>query len=261
MRKKKTPPAADPAAGGRPAGERLHKIIARAGLMSLRAAERAIAEGRVKVNGRTLAAKGATADPLHDKITVNGKPLQVIQERVYLLMNKPRGVVTTRADEEGRKTVMDLLPNRYRHVFPVGRLDLQSEGLLILTNDGAFAQFLLSPQGGVERVYHVKVRNKPAAATLQKIISGVTVEKETLKAESARVLETTKTNAWLEITLTAGKNRHIRRMLEPLGHPVVKLKRVSIGPLKLMDLKSGETRHLPVETVGRMMRAKRKEAP
>lgn len=233
---------------------RLHKIVAKSGVLSLRAAERAIAEGRVTVNGVTVDAKGASADPLKDTIIVDGHKIDTGLSRVYLIMNKPKGIVTTRDDEKGRKTVMDLLPESLSNVHPVGRLDIMSEGLLILTSDGDFTQAVLNPKNKIEKVYQVKVRNIPERKTLAKMVSGITIEGDRLKVKSASIIEKTKTNAKLKVVITEGKKRHIRRLCETLGHPVLKLKRVSIGPISLGNLGPGDVRHLPIELVNKTMK-------
>ncbi|MDH4183500.1 MAG: rRNA pseudouridine synthase [Nitrospinota bacterium] len=228
---------------------RIHKIIAKTGRLSLRAAERAIAEGRVDVNGQTVTQKGATADPLHDQIRLDGEWIGHRDPYVYLMMYKPTGYVTTRSDEEGRRTVMDLLPKEYSRLFPVGRLDIMTEGLLLLTNDGDFCQAILAPRNRVERVYHVKVRNIPEKKVLEKMESGITVDGEKLKVISARMASATQNNARLELTLIEGKKRHIRRLCQTLGHPAMKIKRVAFGGLRLGSLKPGEVVHVPVEKI------------
>ena len=239
----------------KPTGVRLHKIIAHAGVSSLREAEKMIAEGRVAVNGKIVSAKGSMADPEDDIIKVDGKRVLTESPRVYLMMYKPKGYVTTRSDEKGRKTVMDLLPKDLKHLYPIGRLDIMSEGLLLLTNDGKFAQDVMAPKRQVIRAYRVKARNIPTEKTLKKMVTGVTIDGDKLRAKSAEVIETTGKNVWLKIELTEGKNRHIRRLLEPLGHPVLKLKRVSVGPVTLTGLKPGELKHLPKELVNKLTKS------
>jgi 23S rRNA pseudouridine2605 synthase len=222
--------------------ERIQKILSRAGIASRRAAERVMADGRVTVNGEVVREMGARADLDQDDIRVDGVRVRAPQERVYLLLNKPRGIVTTRHDPEGRKTVMDLVPH-VAGLFPVGRLDVTTEGLLLLTNDGEFAQRVSHPRYEVSRVYHAKVRGVPAADTLERLRKGVRVDGERLAVDRARVLEGDN-NAWLELALHEGKHHEVRRLLEAVGHPVSKLKRVALGPLTARGLEPGAFRHL-----------------
>ncbi|VAX18199.1 Ribosomal large subunit pseudouridine synthase B [hydrothermal vent metagenome] len=232
--------------------KRLHKIISSAGVCSLREAERLIVSGRVSVNNKTVDVKGSLADPEKDSIRVDGKIVRTRVSLVYIALNKPKGFVTTRSDELGRKTVMSLLPKNLAHLYPVGRLDIQSEGLLLFTNDGQFAQSIISSGSGVKRVYMVKVRNIPGPRMLKKMTTGVTIDNRKLKARQVELMEVTGKNAWLKITLTEGKNLHIRKLCLTLGFPVLKLKRISVGPVKLLDLKSGEARHIEIEMVNKM---------
>jgi 23S rRNA pseudouridine2605 synthase len=222
--------------------ERIQKILSRAGIASRRAAERVMAEGRVTVNGDVVREMGTRADLATDDIRVDGVRVKAPPERVYLLLNKPKGVVTTRHDPEGRRTVMDLVP-AVAGLFPVGRLDVTTEGLILLTNDGEFAQRVSHPRYEVRRVYHAKVRRVPDAETLQRLRAGVRVEGERLRVDHARVLEGDN-NAWLELTLHEGKHHEVRRLLEAVGHPVSKLKRVALGPLTARGLEVGEYRPL-----------------
>lgn len=233
---------------------RLHKIIASSGVISRRAAEEMIAEGRVTVNGEVWLKKGEGVDPESAVIKIDGKRIKPADRKIYLAFHKPKGIVTTRSDDQGRKTVMDFLPDEYKGVYPVGRLDIMSEGLVIFTNDGAFAQALIAPKSGVERVYMVKARNVPDAKKIKKMISGVTVEGDRLRAKSVEVAEVVGKNCWLKVVVTEGKNRHVRRLLETLGHPVSKLKRLSIGIITIGDLKPGEVIHIPVETINKQMK-------
>ena len=222
--------------------ERIQKILSRAGIASRRAAERVMAEGRVTVNGDVVREMGTKADLAQDDIRVDGVRVKAPPERVYLLLNKPKGVVTTRHDPEGRRTVMDLVPG-VTGLFPVGRLDVTTEGLILLTNDGEFAQRVSHPRYEVRRVYHAKVRRVPSAETLQRLRAGVRVEGEKLAVDHARVLEGDN-NAWLELTLHEGKHHEVRRLLEAVGHPVSKLKRVALGPLTARGLEVGAYRPL-----------------
>jgi 23S rRNA pseudouridine2605 synthase len=222
--------------------ERIQKILSRAGIASRRAAERVMAEGRVTVNGDVVREMGTKADLAEDDIRVDGVRVKAPQERVYLLLNKPKGVVTTRRDPEGRRTVMDLVP-AVAGLFPVGRLDVTTEGLILMTNDGEFAQRVSHPRYEVRRVYHAKVRRVPSAETLQHLRAGVRVEGERLGVDQVRVIEGDN-NAWLELTLHEGKHHEVRRLLEAVGHPVSKLKRVALGPLTARGLEVGAYRPL-----------------
>ena len=226
--------------------ERLQKILSRAGAASRRAAERAILEGRVRLNGAVVSELGTKADADADEILFDGKPLRRPAARAYFLLNKPKGVVTTRHDPEGRMTVMDLVP-RVAGLFPVGRLDVTTEGLILLTNDGAFAERVSHPRYEVARVYHAKVQGVPDAAALEKMRKGLRIDGEQLKVDRARVVEADK-NAWVEVSLHEGKHHEVKRLLEAVGHPVSKLKRVGLGPLTTKGLKPGAFRPLtPLE--------------
>jgi 23S rRNA pseudouridine2605 synthase len=227
------------AAGG---GERLQKILSRAGVASRRAAETLITEGRVSVNGHVVRELGSKADLAVDDVRVDGVRVKAPREHVYLLLNKPKGVVTTRRDPEGRQTVMDLVPP-LPGLFPVGRLDVTTEGLILLTNDGAFAEAVAHPRYEVPRIYHAKVRGVPTPDTLGRLRRGVRVERETLAVDQARVLEADN-NAWLELRLHEGRHHEVRRLLEAVGHPVSKLKRVGLGPLTLRGVAPGHFRSL-----------------
>lgn len=226
--------------------ERLQKILSRAGVASRRGAEVVIEQGRVRVNGEIVKELGTKADLDVDDIRVDDVRLKAPRQKTYLLLNKPKGVVATRHDPEGRRTVMDLVPS-VAGLFPVGRLDVGTEGLILLTNDGAFAERVSHPRFEVPRVYHAKVRGVLDEPTLQKLTDGVYSDGERLRADHARILEAGN-NSWLELRLHEGKNREVRRLLEAAGHPVSKLRRVSIGPVTDRGLEVGEFRQLmPVE--------------
>ena len=208
-------------------------------------------EGRVTVNGETVKELGTRADPARDDIRVDGVRVQAPAASVYLILNKPKGYVSTRQDPAGRKTVMELVP-AVAGLFPVGRLDLTTEGLLLLTNDGAFAERVAHPRYEVPRVYHAKVHRVPDQDTLDRMRRGVNVEGERLVVDRVRILEAEK-NAWLEITLHEGKKHEVRRLLEAVGHKVAKLRRVGLGPLTTRGLKPGQFRSLtPAEVRGLM---------
>lgn len=230
--------------------ERLQKILARAGLASRRAAEGLVADGRVTVNGSVVREPGSKADPLRDEIRVDGQVLQRPRGHVYLALYKPRGFVSTRRDPEGRPTVMQLVPP-VPGLFPVGRLDTPTEGLLLLTNDGDFAERATHPRYEVPRVYHAKVHRVPEPATLERLKRGVVVEGERLCADGVRVLEAG-ANAWLEVRLHEGKRHEVRRLLEAVGHKVSKLKRVAYGPVTLKGLATGAYRELTSDEVRRL---------
>ena len=230
--------------------ERIQKILSRAGIASRRAAEKVMADGRVTVNGDVVREMGTKADLAADDIRVDGVRVRAARDRVYLLLNKPKGVVTTRHDPEGRRTVMDLVP-AVAGLFPVGRLDVTTEGLILLTNDGDFAERVSHPRYEVARVYHAKVRGVPSTATLERLRQGVRVDGERLAVDQGRLLEADN-NAWLELTLHEGKHHEVRRLLEAVGHPVSKLKRVALGPLTTRGLEPGEFRHLTAGEVRRL---------
>jgi 23S rRNA pseudouridine2605 synthase len=232
--------------------ERLQKILSRAGIASRRGAETVMSQGRVTVNGTAVTRLGTKADITRDDIRVDGVRLRPPTQPVYLILNKPKGVVTTRHDPEGRTTVMDLVPS-VQGLFPVGRLDVTTEGLLLLTNDGAFAERVAHPRYEVPRVYQAKVRGVPDARALAALRTGVRVEGERLSVDRVRVLEADK-HAWLELSLHEGKHHEVRRLLEAVGHPVSKLRRVALGPLTTRGLDPGEFRHLTPQEVKSLRR-------
>ena len=231
-----TPPAE------RAEGERLQKVLARAGLGSRRACEELIEDGRVEVNGE-VATLGRRVDPEHDRITLDGATIPVRSGLVYYLLNKPAKVVTTASDPEGRPTVLDLVPGEPR-VFPVGRLDWDTEGLLLLTNDGDLAHGLTHPSRGVPKSYLAEVSGAPGRAALRKLRDGVDLDDGRTAPARAQVAQTTPTGAAVEIVIHEGRNRQVRRMLEAVGHPVRRLVRIRIGPLSDHRLAPGQWRPL-----------------
>ena len=232
--------------------ERLQKLIAAAGLASRRHAEELIAAGEVTVNGEVVREQGTKADPARDHIKVRGKlinPLLEKQEKTYVLLNKPRGYLTALSDPEGRPLVSELVPHALGRLHPVGRLDFNTEGLLILTNDGELTNFVTSARNHVEKVYEVKVKGLPPEAQVERLRRGIRLE-DGVKTAPARITRTeeTKTNAWFEVTLREGRNQQIRRMFDAIGHSVVKLRRVRIGHITSEGILIGQWRHLtPVE--------------
>jgi pseudouridine synthase len=229
--------------------ERLQKILARAGFASRRGAERLMLEGRVSVNGAIVRELGTKADLERDDVRVDGVRVKAPKGPVYLVLNKPRGVVTTRSDPERRQTVMDLVP-AVAGLFPVGRLDVTTEGLILLTNDGQFAERVAHPRYEVPRVYHAKVHGVPDADTLERLRRGVRVDGDLMAVDRVRIVESDN-NAWVEVTLHEGKHHEVKRLLEAVGHPVSKLRRVAIGPVTSRGLSPGEFRALsPAEVEG-----------
>ncbi len=240
--------------------ERLQKILSAEGLCSRREAEEWIREGRVFVNGRP-AVLGEKADPARDAIRVGSRLLRPVRRpRRYVLVNKPRGLLVTTADPEGRPTVLDLLPPALRRgLKPVGRLDFASEGLLLLTDDGEFAQAVSHPSSGCGKTYHVKVSGEPSERSLERLRRGIPVEgRRTAPCDIERHHTTSRGregegNTWLTVVLREGRNREIRKMFATIGHPVSKLRRVAIGPLKDEKLPSGGFRLLSPEEVRRIL--------
>ena len=238
--------------------ERLQKIIARAGISSRREAEEYIRDGRVTVNGQVVTELGTRADPLKDHVKVDGKLVQQAEDHRYILMYKPREVMTTTVDPEGRPTVLDLLRGVRERVFPVGRLDYHSEGLLLLTNDGDLAFRVSHPSSGSVKTYHVKVRGVPPHAVIDKLARGVVLDgKRTLPCEIRPLRTTGRTddegNSWWEVRLREGRTNQIRRMFQYQGHPVSKLRRVGIGALTDPKLGPGDWRELTDREISRML--------
>jgi pseudouridine synthase len=228
--------------------ERLQKIIATAGIASRRHAEQIIAAGEVTVNGKVITEPGTKADPQVDHIKVRGKlinPILKRVEKVHVLLNKPRGYLSSVSDPEGRPTVVDLLPQSLGRLYPVGRLDFNTEGLLLLTNDGEFTNFITSARNKVEKVYEAKVKGVPDEKSIERLRRGVTLE-DGVRTAPAKIRQTAETgnNSWFEIVLHEGKNQQIRRMFDVIGHSVVKLRRSQIGRLRDDLLKPGRWRRL-----------------
>lgn len=233
--------------------DRLQKIIAQAGLASRREAESMIAEGRVALNGTIVTEAGTKADPAKDHIRVDGKLLKKPSRKVYLMLNKPKRCITTRNDPEGRQTVMDLISDVKERVSPVGRLDYDTEGLLLLSNDGDLANGLMHPKNEIEKTYWAKVRGQMSEATLLKVArGGISLPTGKTAPCKIRPLHNTQENGWVELRLHEGKKREIRRVLERVGHPVVKLKRVAYAFLKLRGLASGAYRYLTTYEVKKL---------
>ncbi len=233
--------------------ERIAKVIARSGVASRREAERLISEGKVKVNNKVIHHPGHPVDPASDQIEVHGRALPPAQNHIYLLLNKPRGTITGRGDPEGRQSVLDLVAHLPVRVEPVGRLDMDTEGMLILTNDGELAHKLTHPSTGVPKRYLAKVWRTPTEKTLNRIRAGVRLEDGRAAPCKARVVETTEGgNAWVEITVTEGRNRLIRRVMEAVNHPVSKLRRESFATVADKSLPRGVFRQMTPTEVRRI---------
>jgi 16S rRNA pseudouridine516 synthase len=230
--------------------DRLQKILSRHGIASRRSAEQIILAGRVFINGEIVTELGTKADPERDRIEVDGKLLQTNAPKfVYLLLNKPTGVVSTCNDPQGRKTVLDILPSQYQHVYPVGRLDYNSSGALILTNDGDFANYLMHPRHHVAKTYEVWVKDIPSTQIIKQWQEGIILDGKLTLPAIVNVLQVERTKypsprTKLQIILSEGRNRQIRRVAEQLGFPVLALHRVAIASISLAPLKLGAYRLL-----------------
>ncbi len=234
---------------------RLQKIISAAGIASRRAAEKLIEEGRVTVNGQTVTELGTKADPDTDDIRVDQRRVKRAQAHRYLLLNKPRGYVTTRSDPEQRPTVLDLVKGVREYVYPVGRLDFDSEGLLILTNDGDFAAMLTHPRHEVERAYEAQVLGVPDAHDLDRLRRGIVIDGRRTSPAQVELLGSKGETSILRVTIHEGRTRQVRKMADAIGHPVRTLKRVRIGPLADKHLKLGAYRELTPDEVRRLKNA------
>lgn len=242
--------------------ERLHKALARAGVSSRRAAEQLILEGRVRVNGQVIDRLGAKVDLDKDQVFVDGRKVGLIhedrQEKVYFLLHKPPNTLTTTKDDRGRKTVLDIVSGAsHGRIYPVGRLDFDAEGALLLTNDGDLAHKLTHPRFAVPKTYMAKVKGRPAEDKLEKLRRGIYLEDGPTKAAHVDIAQSAKRNTWVEITVTEGRNRLVKRMFWRIGHPVMKLVRVQFGSLGIEGLRQGDYRPLTkkeVQTLRAMVR-------
>ncbi len=233
--------------------ERLQKIIAAAGICSRRNAESLILSGCVTVNGKSVVTLGAKADPETDHIKVNGRLLRPPETKVYVLLNKPKGVVSTMEDPEGRSKVTDLLKGVRERIYPVGRLDYHSEGLLLLTNDGVFAQKIMKAGTHCPKTYHVKVRGTIDEESLDRVRRGIFLDGRRTAPAKISLLKKAE-NSWYEVILVEGRNQQIRKMFKYVHHPVEKLKRVRIGFLVDPKLAPGHFRFLTSQEISRFMK-------
>ena len=225
---------------------RLNKFLAAAGVASRRECDKLIADGKVSVNGKT-AALGLEVNP-DDEVSVNGNKV-VLQKNEYYLLNKPKGYICSVSDEKGRKTVMDLMPSNVGRIYPVGRLDYDSEGLLIMTTDGELAQKLMHPSNEVPKTYLVKIEGVLTEADLNPIRSGIEIDGYVTKKSKAHIVETNKAFTKVHVTITEGKNREIRKMFAAIGKEVMLLKRIKIGEISLRGLDRGSYRKLTVQEI------------
>ncbi|HEX8846282.1 MAG TPA: pseudouridine synthase [Pyrinomonadaceae bacterium] len=242
--------------------ERLQKLIAAAGIASRRHAEEMIAAGEVTVNGQVITTPGTKADPERDHIKVRGRlinPRLKAREKIYILLNKPRGYLTSLADPEGRPLVTELVPQSLGRLHPVGRLDFNTEGLLLLTNDGEFTNYITSARNKVAKVYEVKVKGVPSENMIERLRRGIVLE-DGVRTAPTEITGTDEsaTNSWFEVVLHEGRNQQIRRMFDAIGHSVLKLRRVQIGSLKDERLAPKQWRTLSPAEVARLMGGKRK---
>jgi 23S rRNA pseudouridine2605 synthase len=233
--------------------ERLQKVIAKAGIASRRHAEEMIVQGKVQVNGKIVTELGTKVDPVRDHVKVDGRRIQVASHQIYLLLNKPKGYITSVQDPEGRPTVMDLIAEIKERVYPVGRLDYDTEGLLLFTNDGDLARALMHPSTEVEKTYWAKVKGRLTEEEMKKVErGGISLPEGKTAPCRIRFLRQTTENEWVEIILHEGKKRQVRMMMEKIGHPVAKLKRVGYAFLKLGSLPLGDYRFLSPAEIGKL---------
>lgn len=237
--------------------ERLQKILSRAGIASRRGSEEIITAGRVAVNGIVVDELGAKADPDKDSITVDGREVGLDGDRVYIVLYKPAGYMTTLKDPQGRPLVTDLLKGIRERVYPVGRLDYNTEGLLLLTNDGEWANAMAHPRHEVDKEYHVRVRGVVSVPQLDQLSSGVMLDDGQTASATVAVVKESENNTWLSITIHEGRYRQVRRMCEAVGLTVVRLKRVRYGFLGLEGLKMGKFRFLSADEASRLLRMSR----
>ena len=236
--------------------QRLQKLIAAAGIASRRHAEDLMTSGKVIVNGKVVKELGAKADPDHDHIKVNGRLINSLlnrQEHIYVLLNKPRGYLTSMSDPDDRPLVIDLIPKSLGRVHPVGRLDFNTEGLLLLTTDGELTNLVTTAKSQIPKIYRVKVKGVPSEKAIERLRRGVVIgEGEPRASGEVLRLRESDNNSWFEVTLEEGRNQQIRRMFDAIGHSVVKLARTRIGPLEVGRLKAGEWRHLTPREVAQL---------
>ncbi len=229
---------------------RLQKLLAMSGVASRRKCEELMLEGLVVVDGEVVTRLGTKVDPRTAVIRVDGKRLPPVSEKVYLVLNKPRGVVSTMSDPEGRRTLSDLVADRPERLFHVGRLDTDTSGLLLLTNDGDFAHRMAHPSYEVDKTYVAEVEGEVFRRTVKQLLEGVTLDDGPVTVSRARIVEASSAKSIVELVIHEGRNRIVRRLLDHVGHPVRRLTRTAIGPVSLGRLRSGEVRELTLDELG-----------
>jgi 23S rRNA pseudouridine2605 synthase len=239
--------------------ERLNKVLAHAGIGSRRHCEDLITAGRVSVDGEVVRELGTRVDPARQRVCVDGQPIRA-ERPAYWLVHKPRGYLASSHDPAGRPLVLDLVPQISQRIYTVGRLDEASEGLILLTNDGDLAHRLMHPRFGVEKTYLVQVAGSPTAEDLQQLLQGVWLSEGRVRARKVKRLKRQGASTWLRIVLSEGKNREIRRMLARLGHKVLRLRRIALGPVELGELPLGKARRLRPQEIEALRQAAGTEA-
>lgn len=245
---------------GAPEGIRLQKVLAGAGVASRRVVEQYITEGRIRVNGIVVSELGRRIDPDRDLVDVDGTAVQLDVSKRYVMLNKPTGVVSSMKDESGRPDLRRFTEDYEERLYNVGRLDAETSGLLILTNDGALAHVLAHPSFGVTKVYIAKVEGTVLAQTISQLTKGIELEDGPIAADKARLLDTSRGSSLVELTLHSGRNRIVRRMLAAVGHPVTELVRRQFGPLHLGTLPAGKTRELTKIELGALLTLSRRDS-
>jgi pseudouridine synthase len=240
--------------------DRLQKIIARSGIVSRRKAEEYIRQGRVSVNGQVVTLMGTTADAANDVICVDDVELAAAENKVYAMLHKPAGYVCSLHDPQGRKTIDQLYDDLPERIYPVGRLDYDTEGLLVITNDGQFSQLLQHPRHGIEKKYLVKVRGVPPDAALKRLRSGVKIDGRMTSRSGVRLVKKSLKSSWCEVVLHEGLNRQLKKMFELIGHPTLRIIRTAIGPLQLDRLPIGTYRFLSKNEIEEVKQCSSKKA-
>ncbi|KNF07436.1 pseudouridine synthase [Gottschalkia purinilytica] len=228
---------------------RLQKFMAQCGVASRRKSEELILQGKVKVNGIVINELGFKIDPINDNVMVNNRKIEIEKNKVYIALNKPTGYVTTLSDELGRKKVIDLVKNINERIYPIGRLDYDTSGLLLLTNDGELAYKLTHPKHEITKRYVADIKGIPTREELRKFKSGLNIDGYITAEANIKILNSNKDSSTVEIEIHEGRNRQVRKMCDKIGHPVITLKRVSIGSIKLKDLRLGKWRFLTEQEI------------